>query len=42
MAKGQQRSNKEKRKPKANAGKKNKGLAPSSSAAMVSKVQGNG
>jgi hypothetical protein len=42
MAKGQQRSNKEKRKPKANAGKKAKGLAPSSDAALVSRVQGNG
>ena len=28
MAKGQMRSNKEKRKPKADAGKKSKGLAP--------------
>jgi hypothetical protein len=28
MAKGQMRSNKEKRKPKADAGKKAKGLAP--------------
>jgi len=42
MAKGQMRSNKEKRKPKANAGKKKPGLAPSADSALVSKVQGNG
>lgn len=42
MAKGQLRSNKEKRKPKANAGKKSHGLASSGDAALISKVQGNG
>ena len=40
MAKGQVRSNKEKRKPKANAGKKSPALARSSDADFTSKVQG--